>query len=788
MIILVASLVASAVLGSCLALVAYCCVHTRRKQIIENNNEKTFQSFNQSNSYIHYNSPRYSLRGGKKERKGSTASALTFSSNGSFRSLKVSKLREAAVDDLHDLHELDMNTPEDDAQYYLKMDEKVTESLQSNIQEISLGNMCNPNHSGNITDLADMTNATTRTLHGTTTSLCEQCLSPSDHVHPAPTNTEGTSTSLPATTVEVAKAALGMTNPATASDFPVVCDSCLSPSKLGNTAKSLNLPNLRLLDLDRGQKKVPNPNGIITNPRMKNPHLNTLRDTMFEFNAAALPNITERSSDAYDNSFDSLLSPSKTCDWLSSDPFGYSSGEESPDEENDRMIKIQPQIKVRSSRTQSEGTYFDRKNENYDKDRKMSYQEHRKDAQILEIELSLQPTYPTTVQEDLTALSTNNMFRVSSSKFPFGGDNCSIVPPPSPFRAIIDIDNGIVTKENKVLNHSKSCLMQETRRQDSKTSLLKESIMNTSRSRLMKDFGLGQNEPEVQNSPTSHLVWDSTFEAIKTLETSMKLLVTPYSNKVKSRKGNKDDQEDNVNLIKQATRDSASSIGTNDTPDRSCTSQTSNASLVWDNSCELLDSKTDIDVSVGDRTRDLGASDASSVDIDEIINRVAPNLSRCDVDISDLETLKPSTASRLCEFLDKNPPSKYDKIVSSPLLHQTVYVSVTNLDELNDDDGDDNDHLSNEGMKLRSSGQLESSPIYMSQDQHLTSKLPSPIQFPLPSASSSSDLLAIPETLSLSSSPISQLDDYLSTCSSLESYKTIINDDSSRYHDNSVIL
>ena len=43
----------------------------------------------------------------------------------------------------------------------------------------------------------------------------------------------GTSTSLPATTVEVAKAALGMTNPATASDFPVVCDSCLSPSKLG---------------------------------------------------------------------------------------------------------------------------------------------------------------------------------------------------------------------------------------------------------------------------------------------------------------------------------------------------------------------------------------------------------------------------------------------------------------------------------------------------------------------------------------------------------------------------
>jgi len=204
---------------------------------------------------------------------------------------------------------------------------------------------------------------------------------------------------------------------------------------------------------------------------------------------------------------------------------------------------------------------------------------------------------------------------------------------------------------------------------------------------------------------------------------------------------------------------------------------------VWDNSCELLDSKNDIDVSDADRTRDLGASDASSVDIDEIINRVAPNLSRGDVDISDLETLKPSTAQRLCELLDKNPPTKYDNIVSSPLLHQTVYVSVTNLDELNDDESDDG---GNEGMKLRSSGQLESSPIYTNQDQHFISKLPSPIQFPLPSASSAADLLSIPEALSLSSSPVSQLDDYLSTCSSLESYKTIINDDSSRYHDNSV--
>ena len=75
--------------------------------------------------------------------------------------------------------------------------------------------------------------------------------------------------------VEVAKAALGITNPAM--DLPVVCDSCLSPSKLGETAKSLNLPNLKIIDIS--QSKV-QPSGIKTNPRMKNPMLNTLRDTI----------------------------------------------------------------------------------------------------------------------------------------------------------------------------------------------------------------------------------------------------------------------------------------------------------------------------------------------------------------------------------------------------------------------------------------------------------------------------------------------------------------------------
>ena len=350
-----------------------------------------------------------------------------------------------------------------------------------------------------------------------------------------------------------------MTNPATASNFPLVCDSCLSPSKLEYTAQSLNLPNTRLLDLDRSTRKKVPPVGIITNPRVKNPHLNTLRDTMFEFNVNGnvLSNINERPNELEDNSFDSLLSPSKSYDWLSGDPFGYSSGEESPDEDNE-MVKILPQVKVRSTRTQSEGKYFDLRHEKLEKERKMSYQDHKIDNHILEIALALQPSY--SIQEDLTKIPPK-MFRVSSSKFPFGGDHqCPIVPPPSPFRAIIG------AKESP-LSHSKSCLVND-KRQESKTSLLKESIMNNSRSRLMKDVIIKQAVPEGDSqSPTSYLVWDSTFEAIKTLETSMKMIVTPCTNKTVSRVPRLQSDEDQAELLPRAARGSTSSVASADTPD-----------------------------------------------------------------------------------------------------------------------------------------------------------------------------------------------------------------------------
>ena len=224
--------------------------------------------------------------------------------------------------------------------------------------------------------------------------------------------------------------------------------------------------------------------------------------------------------------------------------------------------------------------------------------------------------------------------------------------------------------------------------------------MNNSRSRLMKDVGLTQanaNEGgEAQNSPSSRLVWDSTFEAIKTLETSMKLMLTPSTSKTKSRipKAN-DSQGDEAPLINSQTRGSTSSVASTideDTPNKS---NTSNVSLTWDNSCEILETKDDIIVTSDYKKKDLTASD-TSMDIDEIITRVAPNLSRCDMDTREsideigTETLRPSQISKVGDILDRNCHlrnfDRFSNVVSSPLLHQTVYVSVTNLDDCEDDD------------------------------------------------------------------------------------------------------
>ena len=213
-IILVVSIVV--VVGGSLIALAVFCVTRRKKDETEinqvHNNSRILNLTSQSNSYIHYNSPGYSIRG-KKSRKSSAASS------GSFRSLMINRVRDTAIDDFS---EVDRSIGLEGSFGRLdKVDDKIEVDCNQNIssEEIT-NNLINSCH-GNLTEIGDITTATTnRTLHGTTTSLCEQCLTPGSPAPPPVTSTEGTSTSLPATTVEVAKAALGMTNPATASNFP----------------------------------------------------------------------------------------------------------------------------------------------------------------------------------------------------------------------------------------------------------------------------------------------------------------------------------------------------------------------------------------------------------------------------------------------------------------------------------------------------------------------------------------------------------------------------------------
>ena len=91
------------VVGAVIVICVVCFLMSKRK-VKDNNNDKSVQSFNTSNSYIHYNSPRYSVRG-KKSRKASTQSALTQSS-GSFSSgLKLNRVTDGIMEDYYE-HEV----------------------------------------------------------------------------------------------------------------------------------------------------------------------------------------------------------------------------------------------------------------------------------------------------------------------------------------------------------------------------------------------------------------------------------------------------------------------------------------------------------------------------------------------------------------------------------------------------------------------------------------------------------------------------------------------------------
>ena len=111
------------------------------------------------------------------------------------------------------------------------------------------------------------------------------------------------------------------------------------------------------------------------------------------------------------------------------------------------------------------------------------------------------PLHSVSVKQDISNSGSAKVFRVSSSKFPFPSEGFPIVAPPSPFRT--------------ALKNSTNNLIREVAGQVSRTSL-----------------NLNPKDGEQQDSPLSSMVWDSTFEAIKTLENSMRLKLTPQCERV----------------------------------------------------------------------------------------------------------------------------------------------------------------------------------------------------------------------------------------------------------------
>merc|ERR1719431_64001 len=346
--ILLGLVVCFLLVGATIAIVVYCFVNKRRRKAVST--ESLATPIDTSCSYIHYGSPGNSIRATRRkrkktERKDSEYSYSLYSSNNSssdigdeFMSFRDESLAPPTMQ-LKLIYDRDKTENEENESTSVEVgkDENYSQGLNTcrnlsfNVSELGL------------TGSSDL-NPTSLQITAST-SLCEQCLSPP----PSPPPMLGTSISLPPTTVEITKTALGISNQV----VPAVCDTCLSPSKLGDATRSLNLP---VLGIENIRQRKKSPSGIITNPRVKNSMLTTLRGAMSNDQLSSLfvnIEVDEKSDTAeekelQENSFDSLLSPSRACEWLSSDPFELSSDEEnSPNDP--RMININPVIKVKTN-------------------------------------------------------------------------------------------------------------------------------------------------------------------------------------------------------------------------------------------------------------------------------------------------------------------------------------------------------------------------------------------------------------------------------------------------------
>ena len=181
MIILICSVLGFSTLGCILAVLA-CLFFVSKKKTGENNNDLSVASLNNSNSYIHYNSPRYGAGSKHNKRRTSVTSGLT-QSTASFGSLMINKVRDRVDEDCLELckkpEQSEKNPPSP------AVEAEATKASDVKVPEVT-GHACNVTEVGDTT--RDTTNATLKSLHGTTTSLCEQCLTPASPT-PQPTST-----------------------------------------------------------------------------------------------------------------------------------------------------------------------------------------------------------------------------------------------------------------------------------------------------------------------------------------------------------------------------------------------------------------------------------------------------------------------------------------------------------------------------------------------------------------------------------------------------------------------
>ena len=302
-----------------------------------------------------------------------------------------------------------------------------------------------------------------------------------------------------------------MTNPAV--NIPTVCDTCLSPSRLGETSKSLKLPPIGIvqqLDMAEtsGKKSPKSLSGIRTNPRMMNSMLPTLRegaanrsnDSEVFKEGGSGEELTFADRNGFDdNSFDSLLSPSKAADLFSGDDLEVSSDE--GDELDSRLIKIKPKIKVRG-RNRSSGDVLGKRY--VLKERKLSLQTESKhlSTKMSQTRIFSLPSPP-----------SQAVFHVSSSRLPFLPEQFPIMAPPTPFRTRTRIN-----QPTKVF-YFPNLVKEVNTKQEKIEDAIKVGVTDEAQCK-------GSRKLESCQSVTQ-LTWDSTFEAIKTLETSMKMEVTP---------------------------------------------------------------------------------------------------------------------------------------------------------------------------------------------------------------------------------------------------------------------